>query len=154
MYAIRSYYGGFTSTAEVQKALDAIIKGIQLPSYQMRSSTNGFQNFRGLMTWSINWDKYNNFEFSNSHRAYLDALSPSVPDNQPPTAPTNLIVTGKSATSVSLSWTASTDNVGVIGYTVTYGTNVIQVSGTTATIANLLPNTSYQFTVTARNNFV
>lgn len=143
--------GGFTSTAEVQKALDAIIKGIQLPSYQMRSSTSGFQNFRGLMTWSINWDKYNNFEFSNSHRAYLDALSPSVPDNQPPTAPTNLIVTGKSSTSVSLSWTASTDNIGVTGYTVTYGTNVIQVSGTTATIANLLPNTSYQFTVTAKD---
>jgi len=23
------------------------------------------------MTWSINWDKYNNYEFSKAHRAYL-----------------------------------------------------------------------------------
>jgi chitinase len=23
------------------------------------------------MTWSINWDKYNNYEFSKQHRAYL-----------------------------------------------------------------------------------
>jgi chitinase len=26
------------------------------------------------MTWSINWDRFNNFEFSSSHRAFLDGL--------------------------------------------------------------------------------
>lgn len=143
--------GGFTSVAEVQKALDALIKGTQLPSYQMRSSTSGFSDFRGVMTWSINWDKYNNFEFSNSHRAYLDALGPPVPDHQPPTAPANLTVTAKTSTSISLSWTAATDNVGVTGYTVSYGTNTLQVNGTSVTIPNLTPDTSYQFTVTAKD---
>ncbi|MDR0267205.1 chitinase [Paenibacillus sp.] len=66
--------GGFTSVVEVQKALDALMKGKQLTSYQMRSNASGYSNFRGLMTWSINWDKFNHFEFSNSHRAYLDGL--------------------------------------------------------------------------------
>ncbi|GGF98963.1 hypothetical protein GCM10010913_20900 [Paenibacillus aceti] len=66
--------GGFTSVAEVQKALDALIKGIQLPSYQMRSSTNGFSDFRGVMTWSINWDKYNNFEFSPIATGHISML--------------------------------------------------------------------------------
>ena len=36
-------------------------------------------------------------------------------DTQPPTAPTNLTATA-SGNQVSLSWTASTDNVGVTGY--------------------------------------
>ena len=38
-------------------------------------------------------------------------------DTQPPTAPTNLTATA-SGNQVSLSWTASTDNVGVTGYLV------------------------------------
>lgn len=143
--------GGFTSVAEVQKALDALIKGIQLPSYKTRGSITGYPNFRGVMTWSVNWDKFNNFEFSNSHRAYLDGLTPPVPDTKPPTAPANVTVASKSSTSVSLGWTASTDNVGVTGYTVSYGTNAVYVTDITATINNLTPNTSYQFTVTAKD---
>src|SRR5581483_3616327 len=39
-------------------------------------------------------------------------------DTTPPTAPTNLKVTGTTSSTVSLSWTASTDNVGVTGYDV------------------------------------
>lgn len=31
-------------------------------------------SFRGLMTWSINWDRYYNWEFQNSHAPYLAAL--------------------------------------------------------------------------------
>lgn len=150
--------GGFTSVAEVHKALDALIKGVQLPSYKTRGSANGYPGFRGVMTWSINWDKFNNFEFSNSHRAYLDNLTPPTPDTQPPTAPTtpptapsNVQVTNKSASSVSLSWTASTDNVGVTGYTITYGTDTLHVSGTTAVINGLSANTSYQFTIKAKD---
>ncbi|MGG3743742.1 chitinase [Paenibacillus chibensis] len=43
--------GGFTSVAEVQKALDALIKGVQLSSYKTRGSTTGYPDLRGLMTW-------------------------------------------------------------------------------------------------------
>jgi chitodextrinase len=72
------------------------------------------------------------------------------PDNQPPTAPTNLTVTGKSSSSVSLSWGASTDNVGVTGYQVRRaGSVVATVGGTSATVSGLSPATAYSFTVTA-----
>ena len=40
-------------------------------------------------------------------------------DTTPPTAPTALVASGVTATSANLSWTASTDNVAVVGYTVT-----------------------------------
>src|SRR5206468_8326460 len=39
-------------------------------------------------------------------------------DTQAPTAPSNLAATATSSSSVALSWTASTDNVGVAGYRV------------------------------------
>ncbi|NUT36991.1 MAG: hypothetical protein HOV79_28375, partial [Hamadaea sp.] len=73
-------------------------------------------------------------------------------DTQPPTAPGNLTVTGKSAVSVSLSWSASTDNVGVTGYQVRRaGAVVATVTGTTATVGGLSAATAYTFTVTAQD---
>ncbi|MFI9553629.1 chitinase [Nonomuraea endophytica] len=62
---------GFTTVAEVQKAFDCLAKGTNCGPYRPRGV---YPNLRGLMTWSINWDKYNSFEFSRSHRAYLNAL--------------------------------------------------------------------------------
>lgn len=79
--------------------------------------------------------------------------SPNVVDATPPTAPTNLASTGVTSASVKLSWTAATDNVGVTGYVVYYGTSSgtssVNVTGTTATVSNLASNTNYTFTVKA-----
>lgn len=36
--------------------------------------SSGYNGFRGLMTWSINWDAKNNFEFSNNYRDYFNNL--------------------------------------------------------------------------------
>src|SRR6266496_6717425 len=73
-------------------------------------------------------------------------------DTSPPTAPANLTVTGKTSSSVSLSWTASTDNVGVTAYDL-YNATTLATSGTTtaATITGLAPSTTYTFTVKARD---
>jgi chitodextrinase len=71
-------------------------------------------------------------------------------DTQPPTAPGNLTSPAKTATSVSLAWTASTDNVGVFGYQVRQaGTVVGSTSTTSFTVTNLTPSTPYTFRVTA-----
>jgi len=43
-----------------------------------------------------------------------DATTP--PDTQPPAAPANLVATAASSSQINLTWTASTDNVGVTGY--------------------------------------
>ncbi|HQE35021.1 MAG TPA: endonuclease, partial [Flavobacterium alvei] len=76
----------------------------------------------------------------------------AIPDTQNPTAPTNLAVTGSSSSTVSLSWTASTDNVGVTSYDV-YVNSVFKstVSGTTALVNGLTPSTTYSFYVVAKD---
>ncbi|POX45411.1 chitinase [Streptomyces sp. Ru71] len=73
-------------------------------------------------------------------------------DTQAPTAPTGLTSTGKSSSSVSLKWNASSDNVGVTGYDVYSGASkVASASGTSATVSGLSASTSYTFTVKARD---
>ncbi|WP_434442911.1 chitinase [Lentzea sp. E54] len=59
---------GFTSVADVHTTLNCLTKGTGCGSYQPKGV---YPNLRGLMTWSINWDKFNNYEFSKQHRAYL-----------------------------------------------------------------------------------
>ncbi|MEH0449550.1 fibronectin type III domain-containing protein [Streptomyces sp. B21-102] len=73
-------------------------------------------------------------------------------DTQAPTAPGGLTSTGKTSSSVSLSWNAATDNVGVTSYDVYSGSaNVLTVSGTAATVSGLSSSTGYTFTVKARD---
>ncbi|MEU2296427.1 carbohydrate binding domain-containing protein [Streptomyces antibioticus] len=73
-------------------------------------------------------------------------------DTQAPSTPTGLTSTGKTSSSVSLSWNAATDNVGVTGYDVYNGsTRALTVSGTSATVGGLSPSTAYTFTVRARD---
>jgi chitodextrinase len=50
--------------------------------------------------------------------AFRAAASAPPPDTQPPTAPSNLTATAASSSRIDLSWTASTDNVGVTSYLV------------------------------------
>ncbi len=69
---------GYTTPSEVHKALDYIIKGQSFGGRYTLRNPSGYQDFRGLMTWSINWDKASSFGFSNPHRAYLDGLGSRV----------------------------------------------------------------------------
>jgi chitinase len=78
--------------------------------------------------------------------------NPDPGDTQPPTAPRNLRSTGRSVSTVSLAWDASTDNKGVTGYEVLRGgSSAASVTGTTATITGLVPTTAYTFTVRAKD---
>ncbi|HZS24751.1 MAG TPA: Ig-like domain-containing protein [Gaiellaceae bacterium] len=53
---------------------------------------------------------------NRSAQAALAVTTEACPDTTAPTAPQNLSVTSQTASSVSLSWSASSDNVGVAGY--------------------------------------
>lgn len=76
----------------------------------------------------------------------------STTDTTPPTTPANLAAPAKTSMSVTLTWTASTDNVAVTGYTVSSGATVVAtVTDTQATVTSLTPNTTYSFTVRARD---
>jgi len=73
-------------------------------------------------------------------------------DTIAPSVPTGLTVTGKTSSSVSLSWTASTDNVGVTGYDVYRGTAKVGTStSTTYTDTGLTASTAYSYTVKAHD---
>ncbi|SCL50811.1 Chitinase [Micromonospora eburnea] len=63
---------GFTSPAAVQAALNCLVRGTSCGGYALRGGTS--PNLRGLMTWSINWDRYYGWEFMNSHKPFLNAL--------------------------------------------------------------------------------
>jgi chitodextrinase len=76
----------------------------------------------------------------------------TTPDTQAPTAPTGLISSNISQSSFTLSWTASSDNVGVTGYDVyRNGVFLTAVTGTTVGISGLSAYTSYQMTVRAKD---
>lgn len=73
-------------------------------------------------------------------------------DTQAPSAPSGLAASNVGATSVSLSWTPSTDNVAVTGYDVYQGNAIAtSVTVTSATITGLTANTAYQFKVKAKD---
>ncbi|NUR58425.1 MAG: PHB depolymerase family esterase [Catenulispora sp.] len=71
-------------------------------------------------------------------------------DTTPPSVPANLAVSGVTSSSASLSWSASTDNVGVAGYRVfRNGVQVGTAAGTTFTDSGLAPATQYTYKVAA-----
>lgn len=72
------------------------------------------------------------------------------PDVTPPSIPTNLSATAVSTSQINLSWTASTDNIGVTGYRI-YRDNVHIATSTLTTYQDtgLTAETAYAYTVTA-----
>lgn len=87
---------------------------------------------------------------SNTINVKTNAVSG--PDTQAPSTPVNVTVTGVTSSSVSLTWTASTDNVGVTGYDVYQGANLaLSVTGTSATVSGLSAATAYTFKVAAKD---
>jgi fibronectin type 3 domain-containing protein len=80
-----------------------------------------------------------------------------VPDTTPPTAPSNLTATASGSSGINLSWTASTDNVGVTGYFVercqgagcaTFA-QIASPTGTSYADTGLTAGTSYSYRVRA-----
>jgi large repetitive protein len=71
-------------------------------------------------------------------------------DTQAPTAPGNLVITGTTSTSISLSWKASTDNIGVVGYYIYInGAKSYSTTGTTFPVDGLVYPQSYDLVVKA-----
>ncbi|TQL75554.1 chitinase [Stackebrandtia endophytica] len=63
---------GYTAPAAVHQSLDCLTKGTDCGGYTLHGGVS--PNLRGLMTWSINWDRYYGWEFQDSHRPYLDGM--------------------------------------------------------------------------------
>lgn len=72
------------------------------------------------------------------------------PDYEPPSVPTNVVAGGLSTSEIGISWTASTDNVGVAGYKVFRdGSYLTSVTATSCSDSGLPHNTTHTYTVSA-----
>jgi chitodextrinase len=72
------------------------------------------------------------------------------PDTQAPTVPTGLAASSITTSSLTLTWNASTDNVGVTGYKIyANGSLLGTVASAGASVTGLSPGTTYGFTVSA-----
>ena len=89
---------------------------------------------------------------NRSARAGLTTSTAPCTDTQAPTAPQNVAATSRTETSIALSWSGSTDNVGVTAYGL-YRGGAFQspVSGTTGLYTGLSCNTNYTLAVDARD---
>lgn len=126
--------------------------------------TTAFLNM--LLTWSAQdpvsareiarnnaiYARQNNRNPYIDHPEYVQAIWNPTADTQAPTAPTSLAVTATTINSVSLSWVAATDNIGVTAYNVYMnGALKTTVTGLTATITGLAASTAYSFYVIAKD---
>ncbi|HEY0807509.1 MAG TPA: glycosyl hydrolase family 18 protein [Pseudonocardiaceae bacterium] len=59
---------GWVADATLDQALDCLTKGTSCGSY----TTHGVHpDLRGLMTWSINWDHFNGYDFQHNFTSYF-----------------------------------------------------------------------------------
>ncbi|MES2970856.1 MAG: fibronectin type III domain-containing protein [Patescibacteria group bacterium] len=99
------------------------------------------------------------YDSAESDKSTPLSVTPPVPaDTTPPTIPGNFNATAVSATQVNLSWSASTDNVGVTQYYVYRNSGglpglIATVNSPTTTYNNtgLTANTAYTFSVRAKD---
>jgi len=84
--------------------------------------------------------------------ASVSVTTASVADTTPPTTPTGLTAAAAGSTGVNLSWSASTDNVGVTGYIVRRnGVQIATPATTSYTDTGLSAATTYSYSVSARD---
>ena len=118
---------------------DAVSRGSLNASNYLLDAEAGFeiwQGGQGLATSSFSFN--------------ATAGSSTGGDTTPPSTPTNVVSTGVTSSSVSLSWSPSTDNVGVAGYRVYRGNTLAGTTTSTSfTDSGLTPSTSYSYTVVA-----
>jgi chitodextrinase len=87
---------------------------------------------------------------NRSSRADVAVTTTACADTQPPTVPTNVTVSTRTSTSIALTWTSSTDNVGVAGYGVYNGGELAATTtGTSGIVSGLACGASYTLAVDA-----
>jgi endonuclease I len=88
------------------------------------------------------------------HPEYVAAIWSVTPDFESPTAASQLAVTATNPYSVTLNWTAGTDNIGITRYEIYVdGVYNSYTSSLTKVINGLLPSTTYNFYVIAKDGY-
>jgi hypothetical protein len=95
-----------------------------------------------------------NSSYNNSNYYRDIEFVPGQTDSIAPSAPGNLAASNVTASSVALSWQASTDDAGVTGYEVySNGTLITTVITTSFSVTGLNPGVAYSFYVKAKDSY-
>jgi chitodextrinase len=116
------------------------------------SAANSFSDtgLTASTTYSYTVSAYDAAGNNSGQSSAVQATTQTALDTTPPTVPTSLSVTGTTTSTVSLSWSASTDNAGVAGYKIYRGGIQIGTSGVAAyTDTGLTASTTYTYAVSA-----
>lgn len=96
------------------------------------------------------WDSLPQDTFSGLGNHFINGGV--LPDTTPPSAPSNLVVSNVTQTTLDLNWSLSTDNIAVVDYDVFNGSTIIgTVSANNFSVSNLTENTTYSFSIVAKD---
>src|SRR5437763_14313640 len=112
-------------------------------SWNTTSTNNGSHTLTAVATdiLGVRW---------NSDPVTVTVSNGPPPDTTPPSVHKGLTASAVSSSQINLSWTASSDNVGVSGYRVyRNGTQIATTSATSFANTGLSPSTTYSYTVAA-----
>ncbi|MHA4809754.1 DUF4082 domain-containing protein [Flavitalea flava] len=106
----------------------------------------------GVYTYSVGTFPTNTYNGNNYFRDIV--FVPTNDDPTPPSAPGSLTASSITSSSVTLTWTASTDNIAVTGYEIyRNGLLIDTTTATTKSIPHLNAAAPYSFWVVARDAF-
>lgn len=66
--------GGFVAVPQLEQALNYLILGQSFGGQYVLRNPGGYRGLHGVMSWSINWDAFSSFSFTQGLRPYLNAL--------------------------------------------------------------------------------
>lgn len=120
----------------------------------IRITKPDYTTLRHFQCWAstdaVSWDLFLDTTLTSTTFAVRTFRLALVADTQRPTAPLDLTASAITATTLSLSWKAATDNRGVHEYRVfRNGTQIATTANTSYPVAGLTASTAYQFHVVA-----
>lgn len=144
-------YGQLGDGTNTDKNVPCQVKGLS----KVKEISAGLYHSMALLedgsVWSWGYNEQGELADGTNINRNSPVLSVGIKiDNEAPTAPTNLTVVEKTATTVSLEWEASSDNISVAGYDVYRdGVKIGTTKETKFTDTGLSQKTTYIYTVKA-----
>jgi chitodextrinase len=138
---VKAYESGVMNADTATKSIDLNVTGVNVLKLVVGDAGDG--------------TGYDHADWAGARLSSASGGNPNPGDTVAPSAPANLASPSKTATSVNLTWSASTDNVGVTGYNIYNGSNLAGTttgaSSTSYTVTGLTASTAYSFTVKAKD---